>query len=110
MDEHGTDFDIIIDDGGHTMNQQITSLTHLWHAVKPGGVYFCEDLQTSYMREYGGNPDATLRKNTMMQFIYELMDDKMTDGTAHADLTSNMRNIDCMREVCAFTKKEAGTL
>ncbi len=32
-------FDVIIDDGGHTMEQQINSLTMLWRHVRPGGVY-----------------------------------------------------------------------
>lgn len=37
MAQAGMDFDVIVDDGGHTMNQQITSLEVLWKAVKPGG-------------------------------------------------------------------------
>lgn len=49
MREAGADFDVIIDDGGHTMTQQRTSLETLWRAVLPGGIYFCEDLQTRYV-------------------------------------------------------------
>lgn len=37
IEQAGTNFDIIIDDGGHHMNQQITSLEVLWKAVIPGG-------------------------------------------------------------------------
>lgn len=44
----GDDFDLIVDAGGHTMKQQIVSLQNLWKAVVAGGIYFCEDLQTSY--------------------------------------------------------------
>ncbi|KAI6819844.1 PLP-dependent transferase [Hortaea werneckii] len=66
MREAGTDFDVIIDDGGHQMNQQITSLQYLWQAVKPGGIYFCEDLQTSYWENYGGDPSNSGKKTTMM--------------------------------------------
>lgn len=44
----GQDFDIIIDDGGHTMNQQITSFKILFPALKSGGIYVIEDLHTSY--------------------------------------------------------------
>lgn len=40
--------DILIDDGGHTMEQQITSFACLYPAIKDGGVYLCEDLHTSY--------------------------------------------------------------
>ena len=46
--------DIIIDDGGHTMDQQITSFEHLYHYVDENGIYLVEDLHTSYWREYGG--------------------------------------------------------
>ena len=41
-------FDIIIDDGGHKMSEQQTSLKHFWKKLKPGGIYFIEDLQTSF--------------------------------------------------------------
>ena len=44
--EHGGDFDMIIDDGGHTMEQMQTSLNHLWDSVKPGGIYVIEDLHS----------------------------------------------------------------
>lgn len=47
-------FDILIDDGGHTMKQQIVSFEELFSHVKPDGVYLCEDLHTSYRLDYGG--------------------------------------------------------
>ena len=47
-------FDIIIDDGGHLMNQQILSYEKLYSRVKNGGVYLCEDTHTSYWSEYEG--------------------------------------------------------
>lgn len=53
--------DIVIDDGGHTMKQQINSFEELYPKVKPGGVYLAEDLHTSYWSEYGGGlkePDS----------------------------------------------------
>ena len=45
-------FDVIIDDGGHTTNQQITSIEHLFDAVNEGGVYIVEDTHTSYWDSY----------------------------------------------------------
>ena len=41
-------YDVIVDDGGHSMNQQITSFKELWPAVSSGGIYVIEDLLTSY--------------------------------------------------------------
>jgi len=40
--------DMIIDDGGHTMKQQLVSFTTLWPFLKPGGVFFIEDMHASY--------------------------------------------------------------
>jgi hypothetical protein len=36
--------DIVIDDGGHTPEQQIVSLEELLPHLRPGGVYLCEDV------------------------------------------------------------------
>ena len=41
-------FDIIIDDGGHTMEQQQTSFGYLFKYLSKNGVYIIEDLHTSY--------------------------------------------------------------
>lgn len=47
-------FDIILDDGGHTMIQQNVSFDVLFPWVSPGGIYICEDLHTSYWSSFGG--------------------------------------------------------
>jgi len=39
--------DVIIDDGGHRMNQQQITLKHLFRKLEPSGLYFIEDLHTS---------------------------------------------------------------
>eukprot|EP00935_MAST-01C_sp_MAST-1C-sp1_P000724 g724.t1 len=45
----GPCFDLIIDDGGHTPFQQLTSIRTLFpQALKPGGLYVIEDIETSY--------------------------------------------------------------
>ena len=44
-------FDIIIDDGGHTMEQQIVALQELFWHMNDGGVYICEDTHTSYKKD-----------------------------------------------------------
>tara|TARA_R100000315_G_C5231630_1_gene142674 strand:+ start:1644 stop:2348 length:705 start_codon:yes stop_codon:yes gene_type:complete len=43
---YGDNFDIIIDDGGHTMKQQQITMGVLFQAVKSGGHYIIEDLHT----------------------------------------------------------------
>lgn len=47
-------FDIVIDDGGHTMKQQITTFRTLFPLLCEGGVYVIEDIHTSYWREFSG--------------------------------------------------------
>lgn len=46
--------DILIDDGGHTMRQQIVTFEEMFPHIKHNGVYWCEDLHTSYWRNFVG--------------------------------------------------------
>ncbi|MDX1513405.1 MAG: hypothetical protein R3174_06645 [Gammaproteobacteria bacterium] len=46
----GGDFDVVIDDGGHTMVQQQTSLGVLFPHVRAGGFYVVGDLHTSFVK------------------------------------------------------------
>jgi hypothetical protein len=41
-------FDIVIDDGGHTADQQLVSFLTLFPLLKEGGVYIVEDLHTTF--------------------------------------------------------------
>lgn len=50
-------FDIVIDDGSHVPEHQQTSLGMLFGAVKPGGLYFIEDLLKN------GRGDNSKRRN-----------------------------------------------
>ena len=102
----GGNFDVIIDDGGHHMHEQITSIKKLWKAIRPGGMYFCEDLETSYFPMFGGDASTKdVSKYTMTKFIFELLDDKMISGrgTKH-EMSEDLQSIDCMREICVFIK------
>jgi predicted O-methyltransferase YrrM len=56
---HGSDFDIIIDDGGHTMQQQQLTFKTYFPLLKPGGMYVVEDLHTSYIMGHQYNPTST---------------------------------------------------
>ena len=44
IEEHGGDFDIIIDDGYHFQEHQQISFGFLFPYLKPGGVYIIEDM------------------------------------------------------------------
>ncbi len=51
---HGGHFDLIVDDGGHSMSQQQISLGFFFKYLKPGGYYVIEDLHTSLRLFWGG--------------------------------------------------------
>ena len=71
--EQYSPYDIIIDDGGHVMSQQINSLCILFNFVKPGGYYIVEDVCTSYWSHFGGEYPPT--KLTTMEFLKYLCDE-----------------------------------
>jgi hypothetical protein len=62
-----TKFDIIIDDGGHSMYQQQLSLISMMHRLKRGGFFIVEDLHTSLGPHYFYNNDPT--KRTALELI-----------------------------------------
>jgi hypothetical protein len=65
IEKIGGEFDVIIDDGGHYMDQQIISFETLFPHLKSGGLYVIEDLHTSYWEKYNGNKRGRGKKNAM---------------------------------------------
>ncbi|MGK5594566.1 MAG: hypothetical protein ACSNEK_04325 [Parachlamydiaceae bacterium] len=75
--EAGEDFDIIIDDGGHRMDQQLNSFIVLFPTLKSGGLYIIEDLCTSYWKIYGGHGTTEKPKakdGTTLRILQGLVD------------------------------------
>ena len=64
-------FDIIIDDGGHTMSQQINTLEEMYGHLKDGGVYLCEDLHTSYWPQWG---NGVRKPGSFIEYSKRLVD------------------------------------
>lgn len=63
--------DILIDDGGHTMLQQIVSFEELFDHIKDDGIYLCEDMHTSYWIAFGG---GHRRRGTMIEYSKHFID------------------------------------
>ena len=61
-------FDIIIDDGGHRSDHQITSFKTLWPFLKKGGLYIIEDLQFAWK----GPPPKREPTLNVMGFLHVL--------------------------------------
>lgn len=73
--------EVIIDDGGHRMNQQIQTFQYMFPKLhKDGGIYVIEDLQTSFNPDYGGNEKN--KGGTALNYFKELVDDCMVHGKA----------------------------
>jgi SAM-dependent methyltransferase len=69
-DKHGP-FDIILDDGGHSMRQQIVTFEEMYQSVKPGGLYVVEDTHTSYFEGWNG---GFQRPGTFIEYSKSFID------------------------------------
>ena len=64
--------DILIDDGGHRMQQQINTFEEMFPHIDSNGVYLCEDLHTSYWKGWGGG--GYRKKGTFIEYSKNLID------------------------------------
>jgi cephalosporin hydroxylase len=63
--------DIIIDDGGHYMDQQKIALEELFDHLKSDGIYLVEDTHTSYWEEYGGGVE---HRDSFIEYAKKMID------------------------------------
>lgn len=63
--------DILIDDGGHEMKQQINTFEELFSHIDKDGVYLCEDIHTSYWPKYGG---GYKKSGTFIEYSKDFID------------------------------------
>lgn len=61
-------FEIIIDDGSHFANHQLTSFNHLYKYLNENGIYVIEDLSGSYKNSSGGDPNLSAKRNLISFF------------------------------------------
>ena len=66
------DVDIVLDDGGHRMDQQIATFEALYPIVRAGGVFMCEDTHTSYAASFGG---GLRQPGTMIEYMKGKIDE-----------------------------------
>ncbi|UJR20358.1 hypothetical protein I4U23_023489 [Adineta vaga] len=98
-------FDVIIDDGGHRMIQQINSLTILFPtALRSSGIYAIEDIYTSYLTEYDG---GYLKSSTLVEFLKRLIDDTQSKSPTYKNSTLGqyLYSFEISDKICLFTKK-----
>jgi cephalosporin hydroxylase len=99
--------DILIEDGGHTMEQQKVTFEEMFPAVKDGGIYLVEDLHTSYWKEYGGQYK---KQDTFIEFAKGLIDDMHAyhsrDKKKHqiTDYTKQIKGMHVYDSIIVFDK------
>jgi len=94
------EIDLILDDGGHTYEQQVTSLSMLIGSVKDGGMMVVEDTHTSYMKGFGQ------KKYSFMNFSKLLID---RINYRYSELNQNLSekriwSIEFFESIIAFKK------
>ena len=96
-------FDIIIDDGGHTMTDQKTSFYNLISLVRSGGIYVIEDLETSYVKSYGG---GYLKPSTTISFLKTFIDElQPSSPNKTIPIANKISSMEVGDSICFFTLK-----
>jgi hypothetical protein len=67
----GGPFDVIIDDGGHSMTQQLATFQGMWPVLADGGAFITEDVHTSYWPSCGG---GHRRAGTFAEYAKTMID------------------------------------
>jgi len=80
IESFGGDFDIIIDDGGHTMAQQQITLGYMFKYLKPGGLFVIEDLLTSRPNYAPHVYNPTNTKITTLDMLKTYIDKKYIES------------------------------
>ena len=63
--------DVVIDDGGHSMVQQLVTFSQMWPALADGGTFITEDVHTSYWPVCGG---GYRRAGTFIEHAKDMID------------------------------------
>lgn len=116
----GGEFDFVIDDGGHTNTQIWTSFEKLFFKVlKPGGVYFLEDLHVGRYEGWYSNGLPHDNTSVVLDVLTDWMDQlvvKSMKGLGIEAVTRRYKHklppailrIDCVGDMCAITKALQG--
>ncbi|MCK9369307.1 class I SAM-dependent methyltransferase [Candidatus Dojkabacteria bacterium] len=105
--------DVFVDDGGHSMNQQINTFIKVFSHINEGGVYICEDTHTSYYR----GCDGGLRNDgTFLQLAKDLTDvvnymhvdpnDPSPKYSILQDVCENMYSVSFFNSMVVITKEK----
>lgn len=100
--------DVLIDDGGHMMDQMRITFEELYDWVKEDGVYLVEDLHTCYWPAYEG---GYKRKNSFVEYCKSLVDQLNAWHSQSRELTvsgfsRNTHSIHFYDSIVVFEKRK----
>jgi hypothetical protein len=98
LDVSGGDIDVLIDDGGHTMEQQQVSLGFLFKHVRPGGYYVIEDVHTSLPALWKGYGVERGERNTTLRMLENFMRSTPPTITSRYMLPDEMAHLNAQIE------------
>ena len=102
IEKSGGNFDVIIDDGGHQNCQIYTSFVKLWPTLKPGGLYFIEDMQVARTPAYMEYMNSMCNNTLIMPEVLKgVMDDLIYDIKRKGDVEF----MSCQSEACVLGKR-----
>jgi hypothetical protein len=101
IEESGGNFDVIIDDGGHTNCQIWTSFMKLWPTLKAGGLYFIEDMQVGKGSWYRKSSSFCNGNTAVSENLKDIVDDLIYD----LKRKGGVKFIYCQSEACVLGKK-----
>ncbi len=101
--------DVLIDDGGHYMEQQIITFEEMYSHVKEDGVYLCEDTATSYNPQKYGS--GVKQPNTFIEYSKNFIDYlhawiSQEDDFAVNEYTETMHSLHYYFGVLAIEKRK----
>ncbi len=99
-------FDIVIDDGGHTMNQQQVAFKTLFPKLNKGGLYVIEDLHTSFWPDFlDSNVKTTDYLKELTDTLHEDANNQRLEGTIMEPNTLGITSIHFYPSICFIYKK-----
>lgn len=114
----GGPYDVVVDDGGHGMHQQINSLRFLFPVMPPGSMYFLEDMSSSFEQLYAVDGYSTHFYLSSVLAHMHADDQKdnpkwkpqLADAQKHLpdiELIARLTlHVDCQRALCVLVRND----
>ena len=103
-------FDIVIDDGGHDMDDQLTTLINIFPHLNDGGLLLIEDAHTSYWENFGGglgNPNSFIEKSKgLIDFLHRQHIFNMSPSEFLISTFKDLFSVSFYNSVVVFEKKK----